>query len=71
MSKSKSNAKIDALKAAGYQIKSPLPEPYEQVIEGLSEREIEVLIDVKQRFEEAGTRTESDAGAYTAYFLPF
>ena len=68
---SKSDTKIDALKAAGYQIKSPLPEAYEQVIKGLSERELEVLIDVKQRFEEAESRTAAEAGSYTAYFLPF
>jgi hypothetical protein len=66
-----STSRIDALREAGFQIKSPLPEPYEKVIEGLSHEELRALIHLKQRLDEAEAETGPDAGPYREYFLPF
>jgi hypothetical protein len=68
---SKGQAKIDALRVAGYQISPELPEPYEKVLKGLSENELKALIAVKERLEAAQSETGPDAPLYTAYFLPF
>jgi len=62
---------IDALRDAGFEIKSPLPEPYEEVIEGLSHEELKALIHLKERLDEAEAMTGPDAGPYREYFLPF
>ncbi|HYQ10479.1 MAG TPA: aroma-sacti cluster domain-containing protein [Gaiellaceae bacterium] len=64
-------SRVDALRDAGFDIKSPLPEAYEDVIEGLSDEELKALIDVKLRLDEAQKRTGPDAGPYREYFLPF
>lgn len=64
-------AHIDALRKAGFTIKSPLPKEYEQAIEGLHSDEVEALIKVKQSLDKAQAKTHPDAGPYREYFLPF
>ena len=44
-------------------IPGPLPEPYDQVIEDLSSEEVEALISIKARFDEANQAVgRGDAG---------
>jgi hypothetical protein len=62
---------ISALREAGFEIKSPLPDAYEDVIEGLSDQELQALIDVKLRLDEAEKKTDPDVASYRAFFLPF
>jgi predicted Fe-Mo cluster-binding NifX family protein len=62
---------IAALRNAGWGIKTPLPEAYEDVIESLSDTELQVLIDVTTRLEAAESQTAPEAGPYRAYFVAF
>ena len=62
---------IAALRSAGWEIKTPLPDAYEDVIEALSEEELQVLIDVTKRLEEAESETPPEVGSYRAYFVAF
>ena len=64
-------AKIDALRDAGYQISPELPEPYEKVLKKLTKAELNALIKVKGALEAAQSETGPTEGLYTAYFLPF
>jgi hypothetical protein len=66
-----SESRIASLRDAGFEIKAPLPDAYEDVIEGLSNEELKTLIDVKQRLDAAELRTSPDAGSYRSYFHPF
>jgi hypothetical protein len=63
--------RIAALRKAGFQIKYPLPDAYEDVIEGLSDEELRALVEVKRRLDEAESMTSPDAGSYREYFVPF
>jgi hypothetical protein len=45
---------LGKLQDAGMIIKTPLPEPYADVINSLSGDEVDVLVSVKQRLDEAG-----------------
>lgn len=64
-------SRIASLREEGFVIKSPLPDVYEDVIEGLSDAELKALIDVKRRLDEAEAKTDPDAGSYREYFVPF
>jgi hypothetical protein len=68
---SEGQAKIDALRSAGYQISPDLPEPYERVLKGLSKGELNALIKVKRDLEAAQSEVGPNEGLYTAYILPF
>jgi hypothetical protein len=46
---------VERLQAAGVILAAPLPEPYEAVVNGLSDEEVDVLVSIKQRLDEAGT----------------
>jgi hypothetical protein len=46
--------KLGKLEKAGVIVKAPIPEEYAEVLEGLSEEEIDVVVSVKQRLDEAG-----------------
>jgi hypothetical protein len=59
---------VQRLTDAGYFIKTPLPAEYEQVIEGLSSEEVDVLISVKDRLDAAQAHTEPNVPAY-AFFI--
>lgn len=65
---------LQRLQDAGFMILAPLPEEYEQVIEALSPEEVEVLISVKRRFDEAGPSAAPEAApgvsAYTVLLAP-
>ena len=69
MEKGRSNA--EALREAGFEIKHPLPDAYEDVIEGLTEEELALLVDLKRRLDDAEARTPPEAGPYREYFVPF
>jgi hypothetical protein len=60
---------VDRLQDEGFSIKTPLPAEYEQVIEGLSPEELDVLVSVKQRLDEAQALTSPEVGSYTEYLL--
>jgi hypothetical protein len=60
---------VDRLQDEGFSIKTPLPEQYERVIAELSPEELDVLISVKQRLDEAQALTPPEVGSYTEYLL--
>jgi hypothetical protein len=64
-------SRIAALQYAGFEIKSPLPAEYEAVIEGLSDDELQMLVNLKRRLDEAETQTAPEVGSYREYFVPF
>lgn len=45
------------LQEAGFAIKYPLPEEYEEVIEELDDEQVALLITLKRRIEEAEAKT--------------
>lgn len=45
---------LDKLEAAGVIVKTPLSPEYAEVLEGLSEEEVDVIVSVKARLDEAG-----------------
>ena len=49
---------IETLTAAGMFEKTPLPDRYEDVVERLTPGEVDALVSVKRRFEEAGIYPE-------------
>jgi len=61
---------LQRLQDAGFMILAPLPEEYEQVIEALSPEEVEALISVKARFDEAGVSAAPGLSAYTVLLAP-
>ena len=68
MSSDESN--IQRLQSEGFVIKTPMPQQYEDVIEGLSDDEISLLIGIKNRLEDAaGSGTEPEVAHYSAYLL--
>jgi hypothetical protein len=60
---------IERLRDAGFEIKTPLPQQYADVIEGLAEDELTLLISIKTRFDEAQAETPPEVGSYAAYIL--
>ena len=59
---------VERLEAAGVIINTPLPDPYESVIGELDEDDVEAIIRLKKRLDEA----EADAKlSYKSYFVPF
>jgi hypothetical protein len=64
-------SRIAALRDAGWRIKTPLPDEYEDVIEKLTDAELQVLIDVTTRLEAAESNTASGVGPYHCYFVAF
>jgi len=54
---------------AGFRIKLPLPDEYNDVLEGLSEEEVAMLISLKDRLDEAEKNTPPAVGAYSEYFV--
>jgi hypothetical protein len=64
-------SRIAALRDAGWEIKTPLPDEYKDVLEALSDAELQVLIDVRMRLEEAESETAPEVGPYHSYFVAF
>lgn len=67
--KAKLEENLEKLKRAGFGIKVPLPREYEEVLEELSPEEVDLLIGMKQRLEEAERSTPPEVGSYTNYFF--
>jgi hypothetical protein len=63
--------KIQQLLDAGFEIKFPLPSKYAEVLEGLEDDQIAVLVDVKRRLDEAEKLTDPEVGPYRVYVVPF
>lgn len=61
---------VQRLKRAGFAIKTPLPQEYEAVIQGMSEDELGVLIALKERLDEAQASTEPHIGPYAIFLAP-
>ena len=58
------------LRRAGFKIKSPLPAAYRHVIGGLTEREVDTLIRVKKRLDEAEAERPRGVRPYKDYVMP-
>jgi len=69
MSKEETQGNIDRLLAAGFEIKTPLPQQYGDIIEGLSDDEVTILINVKARLDDASAATEPEVAHYSAYLM--
>ena len=70
MSTEQERGNIQRLLDGGFDIKTPLPQQYQDVIEGLSDDEVELLINVKARLDEASASgTEPEVAHYSAYLL--
>ena len=61
---------LQRLQGEGFTIKTPLPARYEQVLEALTEDEVNLLISIKERFERAQGLTPPEVGSYAAYLAP-
>ena len=48
------NGNVEKLEAAGVVIKTPLPDAYAEVLENLSDAEVDAIVAVKQKLDEAG-----------------
>jgi len=54
----------------GFVIKTPLPEQYARVLEDLDDSQITLLIEIKQRLDEAAeSGTDPEVAHYLAYLL--
>jgi hypothetical protein len=62
---------MERLRDEDFIINTPMPEQYEAVLQGLSDQEMETLISVKRRFDEAQIALGRDKQDYVNYFLPF
>ena len=60
---------VRQLQEKGFAIKWPLPEAYEEIIEGLGQDQIDLLISIKERFDRAQAETPAEVGSYAAYIL--
>ena len=60
---------IERLEQEGV-IRTPMPEEYEAVFRDLSDEEVNMLISVKKRLDEAQVSLGAEADDYTG-FLPF
>jgi hypothetical protein len=60
---------IERLEQEGV-IRTPMPDEYEAVLRDLSDEEVDTLISVKKRLDEAHVGIGADADHYTK-FLPF
>jgi hypothetical protein len=54
---------------AGFRIKFPLPDEYNDVLEGMSGDEVNLLISMKERLDNAEKQTAPAVGPYSEYFL--
>jgi len=71
MSRPRKADKVDLLKGAGFEIKTPLPAAYQDAIDSLTPQEIEILIKVKGKFDRAQAKTTGGVAPYTTYVVPF
>lgn len=62
---------MERLRDEDFIINTPMPKQYEAVLQGLSDQEMETLISVKRRFDEAQIALGRDRQDYVNYFLPF
>jgi hypothetical protein len=62
---------LESLRNAGFTIKTPLPDEYQDVLDRLTDDQLAVLIQVKKMFDEAEGKTTGDVGPYRAFFVPF
>jgi hypothetical protein len=62
---------MERLRDEDFIINTPMPDQYEAVLQGLSDQEMETLISVKRRFDEAQIALGRDRQDYVNYFLPF
>jgi hypothetical protein len=62
---------MERLRDEDFIINTPMPDQYEAVLQGLSDQEMETLISVKRRFDEAQIALGRDKQDYVNYFLPF
>ena len=64
---------VDRLREAGFLKGETLPEPYHAVVEGLSDEEIETLVNVKRRLDEErefARRSDPDVPDYVDHLVP-
>jgi hypothetical protein len=64
----------EQLHQAGVTTSPELPDAYKQVVEGLSQQEVDAIVSAKKRLDDAhaSTRDASDApGHYREFFVAF
>jgi hypothetical protein len=63
-------SKVGKLKNAGLVIKTPLPQAYADVIESMDDEQIDLLIGLKQQFDDAEESTEAHIAPYRVFLVP-
>jgi hypothetical protein len=61
---------IERLRKEGFTVNTPMPEEYERVLRELSNAEMETLISVTRRLDEARVARGAEKDDWTNYFLP-
>lgn len=61
-------SKVEQLESAGLIEAGPLPRPYEEVVEGMSDDEIKAIVKLKECLDKARETTPDQD--YKDYFLP-
>ena len=64
----------EQLHAAGVITTPDLPDAYKEVVEGLSQAEVDAIVSAKQRLDEAQTATQDTRdypGHYSQFFVAF
>jgi hypothetical protein len=65
----KRSKNVEKLLAEGFRIKEPLPDEYQQVVDGLTNQEVDLLISLKSRLDAAEMATQPEVGSYSEYFI--
>ena len=61
---------LGALEAAGFTIKTPMPSEYQVIVDGLTPEEVELLVALKRKFDDAQRSTAPEVPPYTTFFVP-
>jgi hypothetical protein len=63
------SSNFEKLEAAGVIIRTPLPDEYAEVVESLSDEEVEVIVSLKKRLDQAGASAERTASETVTNFI--
>ncbi len=61
----------ERLQRAGFRIETTMPQPYMDVIAGLTDEEVDTLIEVKRRLDEVEASTVGAEQPWDVFFVPF
>jgi hypothetical protein len=72
MGSQQQSSNVEQLEAAGFIIKENTPQEYIDVLEGMSNNELNTLIELKQRLDEAeATRGDEPGPEWKKCVIPF